>query len=354
MPDFLDHVIGNNTVGAYGTALLIIAFVFFLRRPLSRWTASLMYSFFHRIWKNFDKKTFVDLVIHPLGIFLVITVSIITLYRLHFPADVNITLYKYSLQKILLAVGIMLQLGAFTWLILRIIDFIAILLQQHGDGQPAPSEYQLIVFFRDFLKVLVGIVGLLLILRFAFSYNITTLLTGLSIVGAAVALALRESLENLIASFVIFFDKPFTIGDFVKVQSVSGNIERIGLRSTRIRTTDKSYVTVPNKQMVDSILDNVSRRSQIRGTLDLHLHVQSTPAQLEALLTATKGFLTDTKDIHTHSIALSDIRTNAYLIAIEYFTAPIEWPRFMSIKQELNFFVLRKMEELDLKPAGEK
>ncbi|RYY96996.1 MAG: mechanosensitive ion channel [Chitinophagaceae bacterium] len=354
MPEFLDYVIGNNTVGSYLAALAIIAFVFFLRRPLSRWTASMMYSFFHRIWKNFDKKTFVDLVIHPLGIFLVITVSIITLYRLHFPGDLNIILYKYSLQKILLAVGIMLQLGAFTWLILRIIDFIAILLQQHGDGQPAPSEYQLIVFFRDFLKVIVGILGILLILRFAFSYNISTLLTGLSIVGAAVALALRESLENLIASFVIFFDKPFTIGDFVKVQSVSGNIERIGLRSTRIRTTDKSYVTVPNKQMVDSILDNVSRRSQIRGALDLHLHVHSTPAQLEDLLNATRAYLSELKDVHSYSIALSDIRNNAYVIAIEFFTAPIEWPRFVALKQDLNFFVLRKMEELGLKPSGEK
>ncbi len=117
--------------------------------------------------------------------------------------------------------------------------------------------------------------GLLLILRFAFNYNITTVLTGLSIVGAAIALSLRESLENLIASFVIFFDKPFTTGDLVKVQNITGNVERIGLRSTRIRTEQKSYVTVPNKQMVDSILDNLSLRSQRKNDLWLHLNLQT-------------------------------------------------------------------------------
>jgi MscS family membrane protein len=89
-----------------------------------------------------------------------------------------------------------------------------------------------------------------MILHFAFNLDVGSFLTGLSIVGAAVALSLRESLENLIASFVIFFDKPFTTGDVVKVQGITGTVEKIGLRSTRIRTEQKTYVTVPNKQMV--------------------------------------------------------------------------------------------------------
>ena len=92
---------------------------------------------------------------------------------------------------------------------------------------------------------------MLVIIRFAFGWNIGSLLTGLSIVGAAIALALKESLENLIASFIIFFDKPFATGDLVKVNAITGTVEKIGLRSTRIRTEQKTFVTVPNKQMVD-------------------------------------------------------------------------------------------------------
>ena len=75
----------------------------------------------------------------------------------------------------------------------------------------------------------------------------------------------RESLENLIASFIIFFDKPFETGDTVKIKEFVGVVERIGLRSTRIRTFDKSLVAVPNKQMVDNILDNWSKRHSAKN-----------------------------------------------------------------------------------------
>ncbi|HCT22466.1 MAG TPA: mechanosensitive ion channel protein MscS, partial [Chitinophagaceae bacterium] len=90
------------------------------------------------------------------------------------------------------------------------------------------TDNQLIVFFKDFLKVLIVLNGILLILHFVFHKDIGNLLTGLSIVGAAIALATRESLENLIASFIIFFDKPFVTGDLVKVQGFTGTIEKIG------------------------------------------------------------------------------------------------------------------------------
>jgi MscS family membrane protein len=104
-----------------------------------------------------------------------------------------------------------------------------------------------------------------MIIKACFNQPLGHLLTGLSIVGAALALSARESLENLIASFIIFFDKPFFSGDTVKVNNITGTVEKIGLRSTRILTTDKTLVTVPNKQMVDSIVDNWSMRNTTPG-----------------------------------------------------------------------------------------
>jgi len=129
----------------------------------------------------------------------------------------------------------------------------------------------LIIFFREFLKVILIIVCILVMIRYVFNQDITKLLAGLSIVGAAIALAAKESIENLIASFIIFFDRPFTVGDLLKVQQVNGTVEKIGLRSTRIRTTERTYVTIPNKQMVDSIVDNLSLRNKRRFELVLEL-----------------------------------------------------------------------------------
>src|SRR5678810_393342 len=290
-----------------------------------------------------------DRIIHPLGIFLAITVSIVAFYRLTFPEQLNITLYKYPLKTIFLSVGITIQVIALTWLLLRVIDFIATVLVARALKTNDQADNQLIVFFRDFLKVIIGIIGGMLVLHFAFEYNVSSLLTGLSIVGAAIALALRESLENLIASFVIFFDKPFTTGDFVKVQSVSGTVEKIGLRSTRVRTTDKSYVTVPNKQMVDSILDNVSLRSQIRGEINLFINQQTSHDKMKQLLEATKKYLSDIPDIQTHNVFFNDFRGQAFIVFIEFFTPNINVNAFNSIKDQLNLFILETLETLQIK-----
>ena len=122
-----------------------------------------------------------------------------------------------------------------------------------------------------------------MIFKFSFGLKIGNLLTGLSLVGAAIALALRESLENLIASFIIFFDKPFSMGDSVKVHTFTGTVEKIGLRSTRIRTDQKTFITVPNKQMVDSIIDNLSLRTQRKGELRLEIGLSTSSANLRSI-----------------------------------------------------------------------
>jgi len=353
MNNFLDRVYYDNPIRDYFWVIGVILFVLFLNRYISKYIAIILSKLLQRQWKTFDQKKFVDLIIHPLGTFLVITVSIIALYRLTFPGVLNVTLYKYPIQKIFLTIAVIIQIIAFIWLLLRIIDFIASILEKKASLTPDQSDNQLIVFFRDFFKVVFGIIGLMMILYFAFGYNIGSLLTGLSIVGAAIALALRESLENLIASFVIFFDKPFTTGDFVKVQNVSGTVERIGLRSTRVRTTDKSYVTVPNKQMVDSILDNISLRSQIRGEINLFINLQTPPAKIEQLTSEIKIYLKGIERIASYNVLFNDIRVQAFIVFIEFFTPPMEWSEFTSIKQQLNFFILNTMERLEIKITAE-
>jgi MscS family membrane protein len=225
-------------------------------------------------------------------------------------------------------------------------------LDKRAMATPDQSDNQLIVFFRDLLKVLVGVIGLLLILQFAFNYHIGSLLTGLSIVGAAVALALRESLENLIASFVIFFDKPFTTGDNVKVLHVTGIVERIGLRSTRIRSDQKTYVSVPNKQMVDSILDNISLRTQQRNELLLQMSPETPSPKIEELMKELKQFLSTIKELELYNVFFVDINVQAYAVMVEFFLPAAYLSEFNKIRQQLNLFALHTIEKLEIKLAG--
>jgi MscS family membrane protein len=349
----MDRIIWGNTVGSYIWTVGIILFVLLLNRFISKYLAKLVFRLFHRRLNIHDPKMFTRLIVHPLGTFLVITVSIVAFYKLNYPPALQFTLYKYSLQQVLLSLAIAVQILAFTWLVLRVIDFIASILEHKANETPSPGDNQLIVFFRDFIKVIVGALGLMLMLNQAFSYNVSSLLTGLSIVGAAIALAFRESLENLIASFVIFFDRPFMAGDFVRVQNVSGVVERIGLRSTRVRTADKSYVTVPNKQMVDSILDNISRRSQIRGEINLNIHLSTPTSKLNELIAEIKNFLSTIPEVQTQTVLFNDIRVQAYIVFIEFFTPPIEWTKFTDIRQRINFHILQTMDRLEIRIAAE-
>ena len=351
MNDFFNREWWGNPVSYYFIVAGVIGLVWLIKRYISRYIAGLLFSIVHRIWKDIDKKSFISLVIKPLGFFLAILVSVAALYRLHFPEELNVELYRYTAQQILLCLGTTVLIIAFIGLLIRIIDFVAIILEKKADLTPDQTDNQLIVFFKDFFKVILVIIGIMLVLRYAFGLDVGGLLTGLSIVGAAIALALRESLENLIASFIIFFDKPFVTGDLVKVNTITGTVERIGLRSTRIRTEQKTYVTVPNKQMVDSILDNLSLRTHRRGDLKLEIGLQTPPDKLKQVIAGVEKLLSR-KEIENFTVHLSEIGHNALVVLADYYTAPFTIKEFNTVKQEVNLQSLQLLEQLQVELAG--
>lgn len=341
----------DNVVKNYFIVAVVILFVWFLKKFISRYIAGWLFRLVHQVWKDVDKQSFTNLVIRPLGKFLAILVAIVALYKLNFPLEWNVDVYKYTVKEVVHCAGSIILIVSFTSLLIRIIDFIALILEKRANLTPDQSDNQLIVFFKDFFKVILVIVGIMLVLRYAFGLNVGGLLTGLSIVGAAIALALRESLENLIASFIIFFDKPFITGDLVKVLNVTGTVEKIGLRSTRIRTDQKTMVTVPNKQMVDSVLDNLSLRTHRRGDLRLELGLQTPADLLEQAVEKLREIL-NRPEIESAHIHLSDITGNAILILGDYYTLPLTVQEFNDIKQEINLKSLRLLEELKIELAG--
>ncbi|MDQ6608216.1 MAG: mechanosensitive ion channel family protein [Bacteroidota bacterium] len=352
MNDFLGRTIWNNTVESYLWTIGVLLFVIVLNKVISKYLAVIFCRIFKGLMKNYDRRQLTDLVVHPLGTFLVVTVSIITFYKLRYPEQLKYNIYKYPLQQILLSLAIAVQIVAFVWLLLRIIDFIASILEIKANTTPSQSDNQLIVFFRDFIKVIIGVIGVIVVLNQAFNYNVTTLLTGLSIVGAAIALSLRESLENLIASFVIFFDKPFYIGDTVKVQNVTGVVEHIGLRSTRIRSEQKTYVTVPNKQMVDTILDNISQRTQQRNELLLQMSLDTPSPKIKIVMEELRMFLKGIKEIDSFNVLFLDINLQAYTVQVEYFIPSAHLQLFNEIRQRVNLFALNLIEQNDIRIAG--
>jgi MscS family membrane protein len=194
---------------------------------------------------------------------------------------------------------------------------------------------------------------LLLILRFAFNKDVGNLITGLSITGAAIALATKESLENLIASFIIFFDKPFTVGDSVKVNSFSGTIEKIGLRSTRIRTDEKTYISVPNKQMVDSIVDNISLRTQRKGFLQLDINLNTTTKLLQLITPSIKQIL-QKPEVENVSVFFRETGKNAHIYEVNYFTTIEQTAAdFNTLREQINLEIISFLSANNIALAAE-
>jgi MscS family membrane protein len=353
MNSFLDQAFFDNPIRVYLVVIGILLFALLFKRFFSKYLAGLVFRLVGRMVKGVDKQPFINLVAQPLEIFLLILITMVALEKLTYPAVLRFDIYKIPFQRIIEAVSIIILLIAFIWLLLRIIDFIAMILEQKANLTPEQTDNQLIIFFKDFFKVVLVLVGILLILKFAFNFQIGSLLTGLSIATAAIALATRESLENLIASFIIFFDRPFTVGDVVKVQQVTGTVEKIGLRSTRVRTAEKTWVTVPNKQMVDSILDNQTLRTHRRGFLNLELRPQTTHDEVNKFISAADALLRKRgRQIESFTVLLTDIHKDAFVVQVEYFIAAISHEEFNIVRQEIALDLIQLLEQMNVRLAS--
>jgi len=326
----------DNTVQAYLIVLGTILVTLIFKKLISKFLAGKLFKLITNSKHNLPKQSFLDLVVQPLGTYLLLTISMIAIDKLKFPGAFDFTIYKTTTRHILDALMNGALVVVFIWLCLRVIDFMAMVLEERANVTKDQQDNQLIIFFKDFFKVILIIIGVLLVLKFSFNKNIGSILTGLSLVGAAVALATRESMENLIASFIIFFDKPFTVGEQVKVNGFTGTIEKIGLRSTRIRTNEKTYISVPNKQMVDTIVDNISLRTQRKTDIQLELSLSASASHLTTLLDAIRAFLS-TQKIDSFHVYLHDTGKHAHVVLVEYFSsADNEIEDYFLLREKIN------------------
>ena len=337
----------NNTLWI---VLATIMLVVLASKYLGKLLARLLYALLKKLGRAVNKEHYYNLLINPIRNFAVGFTVIIALEKLTLPNAVkNLILYhKFTLGELLNMVGTIAFIILIIKLLLSIIEYSATILEQKANLTASQGDNQLISFFKDLIRVVVIIMAVLLILKYAFGQDVGNLLTGLSIVGAAIALATKESLENLIASFIIFFDKPFVTGDNVKVQTVTGQVEKIGLRSTRIRTDDKTYVTVPNKQMVDSIVDNQSLRTKRKQTIKLELNKHTPLAVVQQVIVAINGILHTNKALLTHYTHLESFNKMGITIQLEYYTNPIDDVAFNAIKEEVNMALLQLLHELNI------
>ena len=193
-------------------------------------------------------------------------------------ADLSVIVRQYASQ-----LNVIVAWTAIALLAWKLVDFGAELVQKKINAQGRFFGYSSIIFFfRRIVKVIFGIVIAFIILD-NLGVDVTAGLAALGIGGIALALGAQKTLENFIGSLAIIIDRPFHIGDTCKIGGMTGTVEDIGMRSTRIRTPEKSIITIPNGDLSNERIENLARRNRFLMQERLILRYDTTADQIRTL-----------------------------------------------------------------------
>jgi MscS family membrane protein len=182
---------------------------------------------------------------------------------------------------------------AVAWLIYNLVDLIDIGIRQFSEKSKSKLDDMVGPLIRKSLRVFLVVVFLLFVAQNLFGLNITSWLTGLGIAGLAVSLAAQDSIKNMFGSMVVFFDRPFGVGDWIKFEGFDGTVEEIGLRSSRLRTLAGHVVTVPNMKFNDNCVENMSAQPYIRRSLNVKIPYDVPVAKMEEAVGILRKMLSE-------------------------------------------------------------
>ncbi len=200
---------------------------------------------------------------------------------------------------------------------------------------------QLVPFMRELGKIVTIIFGVFVVMGVVFNMNVATIIAGLGIGGLAIALAAQDTLQNLLGSFTIFADKPFIVGDLVHVADYDGVIEKVGFRSTVLRTLDKTRVVIPNKKMIDSPLENLTLRNLRRVKFNIGVLYGTPPDAIKKVCEEITTFINAYPTTSNDTLVIFDAFGASSLdIMVLYYIEIVEYAVYMKIKEEINYKVM--------------
>lgn len=345
----------GNSVRAYCIVVGIVLLGLIFKRLVSRVLSQLLFKLFKKFADEVKIDTFIALLLKPFEFFIILTSMYLAVNQLKHPLEIAVfhyhklegkakVLQEFTLGELLDKVFLFLIILSFFWIILRIIDFVAHVFMYRAIKSENKADDQLVPFLKELFKFIIYFIGFFVLLGYVFEVNALSLITGLGIGGIAIALAAKESLENLIGSFTIFIDKPFTVGDIVRVDGVEGTIEKVGFRSTVLRSTDKTTYIIPNRSMIDGVLENLTRRNFRRVKFEIGLMYETPAASIKKIIGEINQFLADQEHTSDIFVTFDSFADSALKIQVLYLVDDIDYNAFLRIKEGINFKIIEIVE----------
>ena len=339
--EILELKLFDNTILTYLYFLVSVLIGYLILIPLSSHFLKLSLKFFTKVNNQNDAAKFNSLLKKPIKYFLFLVVLYVSSMFLDLSELISNKGSGLGIIDIISKAFNFLLLLIVFWIINRSIDFIGFKLKNRASETESKVDDQLIPFAVDMAKVITIVLGIVMILGNVFDVNIAALVTGLGIGGVAFALASKESLENLLGSFTIFFDKPFTVGDIVTLGGVTGVVEKVGFRSTRIRTFDKSIVTVPNKNIISSELDNLGARPVRRVKFNIGLTYDSSVNNIKAIVNDIQDLIDKHPDTNNDGkVRFLNFGPSSLDIMVLYYVNSPDWEVLINTQEKINYSII--------------
>lgn len=233
----------------------------------------------------------------------------------------------------------------------RLIGLVGQLLSLRAAQTASKLDDQLVPLVSKALRFLLFVMAAL-VLADAAGFELTGALATLGIGGVALALAAKDTVENLFGTVTVLLDKPFEVGDLITIGGTTGTVEHIGFRSTRLRTLHNSQVTVPNSKLIGSEVDNLGRRTRRKMELRVSLTYQSTPAQLQAFVAGLQTLFADHPHVDDDYVCgVYDLAASSIEVHLTAHLHVATWREELLLRQELLLAMLRLAEALGLEFA---
>ncbi len=289
-----------------GLILLGVA-AYFLSRIAVRLLVALLRPLVARTATTLDDRI-VDAAVVPLRCLLLLGVLSLIRLRLELPP---------AAHEFLTDVLMTLAVTTATWLALRLVDAVSGLAAEHLSRMGRTQATAIVPLGRRVVKVFLGAIALLLLLQNV-GFNVTGLIAGLGVGGLAVALAAQKSIANLFGGVSLIVDQPVRVGDLCRFgDGQTGTIEEIGLRSTRVRTPERTLISIPNSVFSEIQLENYGARDKIRLFAILGLRYETTPDQLRAVLGELHKLLASHPMLSGSPVSVRFVAFGAYSLNVE-------------------------------------
>jgi MscS family membrane protein len=232
----------------------------------------------------------------------------------------------------------------------KLVDLLLVYLEGKFFGGDVQLAQMMLPVLGKTFKVIVVVLGFLTTAQWL-GIPITSVLAGLGVGGIAVALAAQNTLANVFGSITILTDRPFRVGDRVQVDKYDGTVERIGLRSTRIRTLEGHLVTIPNKTVADSGITNITMRPNIRQLFTVSLTYDTTPVKMQEALGLLREILGKHPLTHDFIVNWKDYGPHSLDIFVAYWCKSTDFKEFLKALEEINLEIKRRFDAAGLEFA---